>query len=124
MKRFGEIIYTPESEEDTALAKRETHTPRIEAPDVVKSDEPFEVKVSVGPHPNTVEHSIRWIEVYFYEEGRPYNPILLSRVYFEPSYAEPKVLLTLKLKKSGVIHALEYCNLHGLWENRKEIKVE
>jgi superoxide reductase len=33
------------------------------------------------------------------------------------------VILKLKLQKGGVIHAVEYCNLHGLWSGKKEIKV-
>ncbi|AKG38219.1 MAG: class II SORL domain-containing protein [Infirmifilum sp.] len=122
-KKFGDLVYTPESASGEAISKVETHTPKIEAPDQVKSGEPFHVKISVGPHPNTIQHSIRWIEVYFQEDGRAFNPVLLARVHFEPELAEPEVQLKLVLKKSGVIHAIEYCNLHGLWEGRKEIKV-
>ncbi|QOJ78621.1 class II SORL domain-containing protein [Infirmifilum lucidum] len=122
-KKFGDLIYTPETASGEAISKVETHTPRIEAPEQVKAGEPFYIKVAVGPHPNTVQHSIRWVEVYFQEEGRPFNPVLLARVVFEPEYAEPDITLKVVLKKSGVIHAVEYCNLHGLWEGRKEIKV-
>nr|4BRJ_A Chain A, DESULFOFERRODOXIN, FERROUS IRON-BINDING REGION [Ignicoccus hospitalis] len=124
MKSFGELIYTPDRAEGEAISKAEKHTPKIEAPEKVKADQPFQVRVSVGPHPNEAAHSIRWIELYFYEEGRPFNPVMLGRVAFEPGYAEPDVTFTLKLKKSGVLYAISYCNLHGLWEARKEIKVE
>jgi len=123
-KPFGELIYTPEQAPKEVISKAETHTPKIEAPDKVKAGEPFKVTIKVGPHPNTVEHSIRWIEVYFYEEGRTYNPITIAKIDLAPEYAEPDITLTLKLKKSGVLYALEYCNLHGVWEARKEIKVE
>ncbi|AIF69087.1 hypothetical protein PAP_03335 [Palaeococcus pacificus DY20341] len=119
--KFGEIIYTPEVEEGPAAAKKESHAPKIE---IEKKEDYYKIKVSVGPHPNTPEHSIRWIEVYFYEEGRAFNPIILSRVHFEPGYVEPEIKLKIKLQKSGIIYAVAYCNLHGLWENRKEIKVE
>lgn len=122
-EKLGNLIYTPETASGEAISKVETHTPRIEAPDTVKAGEPFYVKVSVGPHPNTVQHSIRWVEVYFKEEGRPFNPVMLARVVFEPEYSEPEVTLKVTLKKSGVIYAVEYCNLHGLWEGRKEVKV-
>ncbi len=124
MKRFGELIYTPETASDEAISKVESHTPKIEAPNTVKADEPFTVRISVGPHPNTVEHSIRKIEVYLYEEGRKFNPILVASIDLTPVYSEPKVELTLKIKKNSVIYALGYCNLHGVWESRKEIKVE
>ncbi|MCE4625092.1 MAG: class II SORL domain-containing protein [Desulfurococcales archaeon] len=123
-KKFGDLIYSQEEAPEQVISKAETHTPKIEAPDKVKAGEPFKVTIKVGPHPNTVQHSIRWIEVYFYEEGRAFNPITLAKITLEPEYAEPDITLTLKLKKSGVLYALEYCNLHGIWEARKEITVE
>jgi len=123
-KPFGDLIYTPERAAGEAVSKVETHTPKITAPDKVKAGEEFQVTITVGPHPNTVQHSIRKIKVYFAEEGRPFNPIHLATVELEPEYAEPKVTLTVKLKKSGTIYAVEYCNLHGLWEARKEVVVE
>jgi superoxide reductase len=123
MKNFGELIYTFDNAAGEALGKRESHTPKIEAPAKVKPDEVFEVKVTVGPHPNMVEHSIRWIAVYLNEEGRAFNPVSLSNVSFTPVQAQPEVTLKLKLQKGGVIHAVEYCNLHGLWSGKKEIRV-
>lgn len=122
--RFGDLLYSEEHAPGEAQAKRESHLPRVEAPDKVKAGEPFEVRIRVGPHPNTVQHSIRWIEVYFQEEGRPFNPIHVARVDLAPEYAEPVVTLTLKLQKSGTLYVLEYCNLHGVWEARKRITVE
>lgn len=124
IKKFGDLIYTPESASGEAISKVETHIPKIEMPEIVKAGEPVEVKISVGPHPSKVEHSIRWIEVYYYQEGRAFNPILLSRVMFAPGYAEPDVTFKFKFNKSGVLYVLEYCNLHGVWEARKEVKVE
>ncbi len=98
-KSFGELIYTPKRASGEAISKVETHTPKIEAPDKVKAGEEFEVKVSVGPHPNTVQHSIRYVKLYLREEGRAFNPIHLASVILEPEYAEPKISLKLKLKK-------------------------
>ena len=121
---FGELIYTPERASGEAISKVETHTPRIEAPDRVKAGEEFEVRVSVGPHPSKVEHSIRYIELYFREEERAFNPIHIATIRLEPEYTEPKIALTLRLKRSGTLYAVEYCNLHGLWEARKQISVE
>ncbi len=123
MKNFGELIYTPETASGEAISKIESHTPKIEAPDTVKPDEPFTVKIFVGPHPNTVEHSMRRIEVYLYEEGRKFNPILVATIDLTPVYSVPKIELTLKIKRNSVIYALGYCNLHGIWESRKEVKV-
>jgi superoxide reductase len=122
-KDLGSLILTYNMAAGEALGKRESHVPKIEAPEKIKANETFEIKVSVGPHPNTLEHSIRWIEIYFYEEGRPFNPLMLSRAEFAPGLLEPEVTVKAKLPKKGVIHALEYCNLHGLWSNKKEISV-
>ena len=124
MKKFGDLIYTPEQAPSEVISKAESHTPKIEAPDKVRAGETFKVKITVGPHPNQVQHSIRWIEVYFEEEGRTFNPIHIATIDLAPEYAEPDVTLTLRLKKSGTLYVLEYCNLHGVWEARKEIKVE
>ena len=121
---FGNLIYTYDAAAGEALGKRESHTPKIEAPATVKPDELFSLKVTVGPHPNTVEHSIRWIMVTFEEEGRAFNPVFLGKVSLNSVTTQPEVVLSVKLPKSGVIHALEYCNLHGLWAGKREIKVQ
>jgi len=120
---FGDLIYTFDAAAGEALGKRESHTPKIEAPAQVKTDEQFTLKVTVGPHPNTVEHSIRWIMVMFEEEGRAFNPVYLGKASLNPVTTQPELNLNVKLQKGGVIHAVEYCNLHGLWSGRKEIKV-
>ena len=123
MKSLGELMYTPEKASGEILTKVESHTPKIVAPAEVRSGEPFELTVKVGPHPNAVTHSIRRIELYFSEEGRAFNPRHLATLIFEPGSAEPEAKLRIRLESSGVIHAVSYCNLHGLWEGRKEIKV-
>ncbi len=123
MVGLRELIYTPTTARGEAISKVESHTPRIEAPDTVKPGEVFRVRVSVGPHPNVVEHSIRWIELYFEEDGRAFNPVLLGRYDFTPVYSEPIVDVYIRIQKSGRLIAVGYCNLHGLWENYKEVKV-
>jgi len=37
---------------------------------------------------------------------------------------QPEIILNVKLQKGGVIHAIEYCNLHCLWVGKREIKVK
>jgi len=122
-QKIGDLIYTFDGAAGEALGKRESHTPKIEAPAQVKPDDIFELKVTVGPHPNTVEHSIRWIMVVFEEEGRAFNPIFLGKVSLNPVTSQPEIVLKVRLAKGGVIHAVEYCNLHGLWAGKKEISV-
>ena len=55
--------------------KKEKHMPVIEAPAQVKAGEAFQVKVSIGKeiaHPNTVEHHIAWVDLYFHPEGEKF----------------------------------------------------
>ena len=123
-KKFGDLIYTQEEAPEQAISKAETHTPKIEAPDTVKAGEPFIVKIKVGPHEMKSHHSIRYVELWFAEEGRPFNPVKVATVIWEPEYTVAEASVAVTLKKSGVLYAISYCNLHGLWEARKEIKVE
>jgi len=121
----------------TADWKTEKHVPVIECPDKVKSGELFPVKVTVGrqvAHPNTTEHHIRWISVYFHpaEEKFAYE---IGHFEFSahgesaagpnqgPVYTNPEVTASLKVNKPGVIYATALCNIHGLWQSAKEIQV-
>lgn len=115
--------------------KSEKHVPVIECPDQVKSGEWTDVKVSIGKgvaHPNTTEHHIRWIALYFHPEGEKY-PFEIGRTEFNAHgesvsgpnqgsvYTHPHVVMTFKTTKPGVLHALSLCNIHGLWESSREI---
>ncbi len=56
----------------TADWKGEKHVPVIDCPDGVGAGEKVDITVTVGKeiaHPNTTEHHIRWIRVYFVSEG-------------------------------------------------------
>jgi len=117
-------IYSGEKATGIIASKAKTHQPVIEAPEKVKAGEPFEVKVRVGPHPSTKEHYIGKIEVYYSEAGRDFNPILIASISLAPEYTEPVVSLRVRVEKSGVIHVISYCNLHGLWISGREIRVE
>lgn len=120
MARFGDVITPPEKE------GKEKHVPHIEAPEKVKAGEPFQVTVIVGkeiPHPNTVEHHIKWIQVYAKEEG-PRATVHVATFDLGPTYAEPRVTFTMKLERSSTLYALEYCNIHGVWDNSLRIEVE
>ncbi len=106
--------------------KGEKHVPVIVAPDKVKKGEWIEVEVSVGkeiPHPNTVEHYIVWIDLFFMEDGAPFIKHV-GRYTFSPVIENPYVKTHVRLEKSGKFIAVEYCNIHGLWESSKEIVVE
>jgi superoxide reductase len=116
--------------------KSEKHVPAIEAPAKVKAGEKFTVEVTVGKeiaHPNTTEHHIRWIRLYF----KPATGNVYDLGLFEfnahgestegpnkgPAYAEPSAQVAVKLNASGTLMAAAYCNIHGLWESAQEITV-
>lgn len=122
----------------TADWKKEKHAPVIDSPEKVGSGEEFVVALTIGkeiPHPNTTEHHIAWIELYFKPDAGKF-PSLIGRFEFSshgesikganegPAYTEPKVTIAMKIKESGTLMAESYCNIHGLWESSKAILVE
>ncbi len=117
--------------------KKEKHVPAIECPGRVASGEAFEVRVTVGKeiaHPNTTEHHIRWIELYFRPEGEKFA-YEIGRFEFNahgeavaganegPVHTDPQVLVIMKIAKAGTLSALALCNIHGLWESTVEVKL-
>ena len=128
--QFGELF-------QTADWKTEKHVPVIECANKVKSGELFPVKVTVGrqvAHPNTTEHHIRWILVYFHATGEKFPYEVGHFEFFAhgesaagpnqgPAYTNPEVTTSLKISKPGVIYANAFCNIHGLWQSAKEIQV-
>jgi len=117
--------------------KTEKHVPVIEAAETLKKGEALAFVVSVGkqiPHPNTTEHHIGWISVYFLPKGEKFT-YHLARVEcgahgasaLGPNtgtiFTEPRYSGSFKTEKSGTIIAVSYCNIHGLWESSKEITV-
>lgn len=111
--------------------KGEKHVPVIHAPEKVKKDEYMDIKVLIGeeiPHPNTLEHHISWVKIYFQPEGNKF-PVEVGSAYFTAHgeygvFADYSASLRFKAEKSGTIYATSYCNIHGLWENSQELIVE
>jgi superoxide reductase len=131
MKKTGELY-------QSADWKTEKHVPVIECPDEVRADQMFDVKVTLGKevaHPNTTEHHIRWIQLYFHPEGNKF-PYQVGNFEFTahgesadgadkgPVYTNHSVTASMKIKKPGVLFATSLCNIHGLWEYVKEVKVK
>ena len=121
----------------TADWKSEKHVPFIEIPDEVKAGTPFTVNVSVGKevsHPNTTEHHISWIDVFFQPESGGFTHQVghfVFRAHGEstkganegPVHTNPDVAFSMQVAEPGFLVALTLCNIHGLWEDSKEIKV-
>lgn len=130
MKPFGELY-------QTADWKTEKHVPVIECPEKVKAGELFPVKATIGKevaHPNTTEHHIRWISLYFLPEGAKF-PYEVGHFEFSahgestegpnkgPVYTNHEATASLKISKPGTIYATSLCNIHGLWKSEKEIQL-
>ena len=105
----------------TGMAKK--HVPIIEAPDTVKANEPFAVKIKIGgidgvEHPNTLSHWINWVTLYAGER-------LISRVEFGAELTDKYVVtVNVTLNESATLRAQEFCNLHGVWEGKtKQVTV-
>ena len=111
--------------------KAEKHVPVITLLSPFKPGEPIEVEVSVGKeiaHPNTVEHHIAWIALYYVAEDSQL-PVELARAEFAAHgpeiFTEPILKTTVRIPPTrisnsnsiGTLHAVAYCNLHGLWES-------
>ncbi|HAF96328.1 MAG: Neelaredoxin [Elusimicrobia bacterium GWC2_51_8] len=117
--------------------KTEKHTPAIDAPDTVKKGKMFQVTATVGKevaHPNTTPHHIRWIMLYFKPADDKF-PYQIGNFEFTAHgesaqgpdtsgvYTHHEVTVSLKTDKPGIIYALSYCNIHGLWHSSREIKI-
>jgi len=118
--------------------KTEKHVPVIECPDSVAADEMFDVNVTLGKevtHPNTTEHHIRWIQLYFKPEGDKFAYQVGNFEFCAhgestdgadqgPVYTNHSVVVRMKVKKAGTLMATSLCNIHGLWENAKAVSLK
>jgi superoxide reductase len=117
--------------------KTEKHVPVIECPDKVGKDEIFEVKVSLGKevaHPNTTEHHIRWIQLFFKPDNDQFA-YQVGNLEFSahgesaqgpntgPVSTHHGATVSLKINQAGTLHATALCNIHGLWESAKNISM-
>jgi superoxide reductase len=122
----------------TADWKSEKHVPVIECPDEVAADEIFNVTVTLGKevaHPNTTEHHIRWIQLYFKPDDDKFTYQVGNYEFSAhgesakganegPVYTNHAAVGSLKIKKPGTLLATALCNIHGLWENSKAVRVK
>ena len=117
--------------------KKEKHVPVIECPDSVKAGERFTIEVAVGKeiaHPNTTEHHIRWIQLFFKPNEEKYS-CQLGNFQFTahgesvegankgPAHVASEITAVATINKPGTIFALSFCNIHGLWEYRKDVNI-
>ena len=102
-------------------AIEQKHLPVINVPDAIKSQQFSDVKITVGEieHPNENGHFIQWIELYV-------GDVYLGRFAFAPVMTKPEITIPLSIahgNRKTVLRAVSRCNLHGIWESTKEIKI-
>ncbi|MFX1451828.1 MAG: class II SORL domain-containing protein [Promethearchaeota archaeon] len=117
--------------------KKEKHVPVIEIIGDAKKGGSIKIKVSVGKeiaHPNTTEHHISWINLYFLPDGEKF-PYHIGKFDFNSHgastqgantstiYTDPEVVSSMKTDKSGTLIAFSFCNIHGLWKNELALKL-
>jgi len=117
--------------------KIEKHVPVIDCSDTAERNEFFEVTVGIGKevaHPNTTEHHISWISLYFHPTGEKF-PYQLGHYDFlshgastrgpntSSVYTHHQLTTAFKTNTSGTLLARSLCNIHGLWQSTKEITV-
>ncbi len=128
MSKLGDFI-------KSADFKNEKHVPVIEIPSEAQKGQNVNITVSVGKeiaHPNTTEHFIQWIKLYYKDSGGA-NIYELGKAEFSahgasakgansgPAYTDPVAVFNVKLDAPGTLVAESYCNIHGLWESSEEI---
>lgn len=117
--------------------KAEKHVPVIDAPDKGKKGEWINLTLTVGKeiaHPNTTEHHIRWISVFFLPDGEKFA-YQIARIEFAAHgesaagpnmstvYTHAQGAVKFKTDKPGTILASSYCNIHGLWQSSKKLDI-
>ena len=131
MKKIGDLV-------QEADWRAEKHVPVIECSDVVKTAELFEVKVTIGKeiaHPNNTEHHISWISLFFHPDGEKF-PYQIGRYEFNAHgasiqgpntssiYTHHTTTTWMKTSKPGALITVSMCNIHGLWQSSKKIKLK
>jgi len=118
--------------------QEEKHVPVIDCPDELEKDQFTRVTVTLGKavaHPNTTEHHIRWIGVYFEPDGDKFVHDLGSFEFNAhgestkganegPVYTHHEASFSFKTSSAGTLTAVAYCNIHGLWESSKRIELK
>ena len=90
-------------EANTQEAATEKHIPVVE-----EKDGGYFVKVGSVEHPMLESHFIEFIEV-IYDNNK------ITRAHLRPG-DKPEAFFP---KDGNIIEVREYCNLHGLWSNKK-----
>jgi superoxide reductase len=110
----------------------------IDCPTKAKEGELIEVKISIGKeiaYPNTMEHFIAWMNLFFTPTGVK-NVYKLRSFTFNSHgasvngpnagtvYTHHTASTFFKTNNSGTLYAVSYCNIYGFWQSPKEITIQ
>jgi superoxide reductase len=89
----------------------EKHLPVVEdlPPNACRVKDGCKIKIGVQEHPMTAEHHIEWIEIDT-ADGKS------GKKFLKPGEKPESDFYT----RITVVGARAYCNIHGLWEMKKE----
>ena len=108
--RLGELI------KGAGQEGKEKHVPVIEQISCSECGQDT-VKITVGKetaHPNTIEHHIKWIALFGVKNG---IAVHIATFDLGPTFGVPTVVTHVNMEGLSELIAVEYCNLHGLWES-------
>ncbi len=107
--KLGELI------KGSAQEGKEKHVPVIERIDCEECGLNA-IKITVGketPHPNTIEHHIKWVALFGVKDGLAVH---IATFDLGPTFGVPTIVAHVNTEGLSELIAVEYCNLHGLWE--------
>ena len=116
---FKQINYPKDPNDITVLEKE--HWPRIECPDIVEASKPFEVRINIGAvmdHPRELAHFIEWITL-----GRDDSNMVMCEEVMQPKFTMPRTSFWISLDRSTTLVVRMSRNLHGIWENKKQVYI-
>ena len=106
---ISDIIHKPAEEE------KEKHVPNIAVNGNL-------VTVKCGRdvwHPSTEQHYIGWIKLYGVDKEGKFRE--LGSANPTPVISQPGASFMVDVGNFKEVHALIYCNLHGIWENELKL---
>lgn len=116
--KFGDLLKGADKD------GKEKHVPHIEVSDCGSCGDCGGVNVTVVvgkevAHPNTVEHHIAWIQLFGVKENGQLVHLMTNDI--GPVTASPSAGICINTEGLKSLVALEYCNIHGVWENSVDL---
>ncbi|MBO8430573.1 desulfoferrodoxin FeS4 iron-binding domain-containing protein [Spirochaetes bacterium] len=106
----GELVCCGQPMNHMTPKKNDENANEKHVPVFVKTENGEEIRVGSTPHPMENEHYIMFIECISEDK----NSMKLHYLYPQQ---EPKMLIK---EAADKYKALEYCNIHGLWEGNND----